>query len=99
MSHRSSHTALSEMVLPNRSWMRTGASTIARVAESSGEHEELEIEREAALAQQRQDVGDHGPVHQLDPDLGVLDVQAEQQPDEVLEPPRVQAAQRRVVHR
>ncbi len=59
----------------------------AGVAEAAGQDEELEVEGEAALAQQGQDVGDDLTVDQLDADLGVLDVQPEQQVDEVLDTP------------
>ena len=99
VSTRSSHTALSEIVLPNRSSIAHRRLHDPRVAEAPGQHQELEVEREAALAQQGQDVGDDLAVHQLDPDLGVLDVQPEQQVDEALVAPRVQPPQRRVVHR
>ncbi len=70
-----------------------------REAQPTGQHQELEVEREAALSQQRQDVGDDPAVDQLDPDLGVLHVQVEQDLDQSLVAPRVEPAQRRVVHR
>ena len=86
-------------MLPNRSSIAHRRLHDLRVAQAAGQDEELEVEREAALAQQGQHVGDHLAVHQLDPHLGVLHVQAEQQVDEALVAPRVQPPQRRVVHR
>ena len=59
----------------------------ARVAQAPRQDQELQVEGETALAQEGEDVGDDPPADQLDPNLRVLDVQAEQEVDEVLVAP------------
>ena len=62
----------------------------ACVAEPSGDGQQLEVEGETVLLEDREQFGDDLPPGQLDPALGVGDVQAEQQPSEDLVAPGVE---------
>jgi hypothetical protein len=51
----------------------------ATVSEGGGDGDQLEVEGEALDEQQREDVFDHRAVEDLEPDLRVADVEAEEQ--------------------
>ena len=68
----------------------------ACVTESPGDGQQLEVEGEAILLEDREQLGDDLAAGQLDPALGVGDIQAEQHPREDLISPGVEVPERRV---